>query len=120
MRLEDLGKKLLVDAPILDTEIILQKFNDFFNENQTAEYFLLLSRDVEYYTVFKRSKGGVDAESLLEYFSNSWFALPDATDELVQMDYITFIELREDGCLEIWIHNIYFHLTPFDWGVEQL
>lgn len=119
MRLEDLGKKLFVNASPLDNELILQKFEEFFIENPTAQYFILLSKDIDYYTVFKPTISGSNAKSLLEYFTSSWFGLPNE-DIKVSMKDIVNLEIREDGCLEIWIQSIYFHLSPFDWGVEQL
>jgi hypothetical protein len=119
MRLEDLGKKLFADASPLDNELILQKFEEFFSENPTAQYFILLSKEVDYYTVFKTAVNGGNAESLLEYFSNSWFGLLNE-DVMVPMKDIVHLEIREDGSLEIWIQSVYFHLAPFDWGVEQL
>jgi len=118
MRLEDLGKKLFADASPLDAELVLQKFEEFFDINPTTQYFLLLGKEIDYYTVFKSSINGSNAESLLEYFSNSWFGLPN--DVMIPMQDITHLEIREDGCLEIWIRTTYFHLAPFDWGVDQL
>ena len=120
MRLEDLGKKIFADIPALDNEVIIEKFDEFFNQNKTAQYFLLLSKEVDYYTVFKSAVNGANSEALLEYFSNSWFGMPAPQDLMVQMSDIRHLEVRDDGCLELWIGTVYFHLAPFDWGVEQL
>lgn len=117
MRLEDLGKKLLANAEPLDDEVILKIFNMFFEDNPISEYFLLLSKEVDYYTVFRRSIDESDADSLLNYFENSYFGKDDT---MISMRDIVNLELREDGSLEIWIGTTYFHLAPFDWGVEQL
>jgi len=116
MRLEDYGKKLLNDVPPLSEEIIKSSLQEYFEANSSVQYHLLLGKEISYYTVFNKiTKDYVN--SLYDYLNCSFYEL-DGT--FTPMSSVLYTELRDDGCLEIWIGKVYFHLTPFDWGVERI
>jgi hypothetical protein len=54
---------------------------------------------------------------MYDYLNSSFYEIDGV---IVPMSQIVHTELRDDGCLEMWIGKIYFHLAPFDWGVEVI
>lgn len=117
MRLEDYGKKMINQLPATSKDDAIKSLQEIFVNNMGTKYYLLLSKEVDYYTVFK-IESSQPALELYEYFLNSSFQNKDGT--LVPMTNIQYIEHREDRATEIWIGGTYFHFTPFDWGVEKL
>lgn len=117
MRLEDYGKKLLTNVDPLSKELIKEKLTDYFNKNSDTRYHLLLGKEVSYYEVFEVDSTSKPVENLIDYLDSSFYI---NGENITPMNQILYLEEREDGSLEIWIDKVYFHLTPFDWGVEKL
>lgn len=116
VRLEDYAKNIIQQIPVLEKDTILENLQAFFVSNMGSKYYLLLSKEVDYYTIFK-IKSQSPAVNLYEYFMDSSFI---KNGELIPMTNIQHFEPRDDKSIEVWIGNTYFHLTPFDWGVEDL
>jgi len=114
MRLEDLGKKLLTNIPPLSEDIIKENLEEYFKRNLNTKYHLLLGKEISYYTVFNTQTINF-ADNVYDYLNSSFYEV-DGT--IVPMSQINYMEQRDDGCMEIFINKIYFHLAPFDWGVE--
>lgn len=117
IRMEDIGKAVLKESPYLIESEIENSIAKFFSIYKESKYFLLLSKEVSYYTVFeKRSDRYIT--SFLEFLKDSFFIKDGAQ---VKMSNIQMIEINEElGILEIWINGTYFQLSDFDWGVEVL
>ena len=117
MRLEEYGKKLLENVEPLGEDIIKEKLEIYFKNNPSSVYHLFLSKEVSYYTVFKVNQSKKTVSNFIDFLNSSFV---NKENIIIPMNKITFIEEREDLCLEVWVDDIYFHLTPFDWGIEEL
>jgi len=116
MRLEDYGKKLMTNVPPLSEDLIKNSLKEYLQAHPGTKYHFLMGKEISYYTVFDCVTK--DAHSNIYDFLNSSFYELDGT--FVPMSQILYTELRNDSCLELWIDKVYFHLTPFDWGVERV
>lgn len=116
MRLEDYAKNIIKQLPNLEKDVILQNLQAFFISNMGTKNYLLLSKEVDYYTVFN-VRTGTPAVNFYEYLMDSSFIKDGA---MIAMTDVQHFEPRDDKSIEIWIGNTYFHLTPFDWGVEKI
>ncbi len=114
IRLEEYGKMMISQLPKISEEVAIQKLKDVFVKSMGSRYYLLLSKEVDYYTVFSVS-GKKSADNFYQYLLDSFFK--NKNGNLISMADIRYIEERDDGATEIWIGDTYFHLTPFDWGV---
>jgi hypothetical protein len=118
IKLVDFGKKLLANVEVLDRELIKKQFEEFFKVNSESEYFILLSKEIGYYTVFRKVLAN-PTQNFIDYLDDSFYTIPEKNQQ-VAMNSILNLELRDDNSLEIWIGTVYFHLTAFDWGVETI
>jgi hypothetical protein len=117
MRMEDIGKAILKESPYLTEKEIEKPIVDFFSKYKKSKYYLLLSREVGYYTVFEK-KSDRCISSFIDFLNISFFI---KDDKPIKMSNIQMIEMNEDlDILEIWIDKTYFQLSDFDWGVEVL
>jgi hypothetical protein len=116
MRLEDYGKKIFANIPPMSEDLIKQVLEEYFIKNFDSKYHILLGKEVSYYTVFNTSTIHL-TDNMYDYLNSSFYEIDGV---IVPMSQIVHTELRDDGCLEMWIGKIYFHLAPFDWGVEVI
>lgn len=116
MRLEDFGKKIFANLPPMSEENVKEMLHEYFVKNLDVKYHLLLGKEISYYTVFNTTTIH-SAENLYDYLNSSFY---EVDGFIVPMNQITYMELRDDNCLEIFIGKVYFHLAPFDWGVERI
>lgn len=116
MRLEDYGKMALQSVGTLPLDIIKQKMGEFFVSTMGTRNYILLSKEIGYYTVFQ-VKSQDPIKNLIDYLDNSYFRV--GQDIHLKMNEINHIENNE-GNLELWINKTYFQLSPFDWGIEVL
>ena len=114
----DMNKQLIHQLPELDHNTILQKkelIHNFCNETAN-NYYMLLCRDTNYYTVLRRINADVSLDSIADV----------VTECAETQGAIKSIELTEDkGAIEIWVDNPYFedsayvmYFFPYDGGVE--
>lgn len=112
----DLNKQIISQLPILDEgalDIARSKITQFFEETKNT-YYMMLCRDLNYYTLFNTTKD---------------ITLPYAMNEVIDCaDYlgdIKSIELEDGkGAVEIWItqrennkDTYVMYLFPYDAGV---
>jgi hypothetical protein len=116
MRLEDFGKKLMANIPAMSEESVKEILHQYLVKNFDVKYHLLLGKEISYYTVFNTVTVN-SAENIYDYLNCSFYEVDGV---MVPMSQVSYMELRDDGCLEIFIGKVYFHLAPFDWGVERV
>lgn len=114
MRLEDFGKKLFANVPPASEDSIKEMLREYFLKNLDTKYHLLLGKEVSYYTVFNTQSVNF-SDNVYDYLNSSFYEIDGF---VVPMSQIAYMELRDDNCLELFIGKTYFHLAPFDWGVE--
>lgn len=126
VRLEDLGKMMLKEAPILESNIILNTLDEYFNDTKNRMY-LLYGRTINYFTVIQNnSMLSVDsAKKFVEFIDDSIFYLIDDEKEMVyQMNEIVEIEYNKDiKAVELWIgrgNPQYFQLMAWDDSSVQI
>lgn len=114
LSLYDLNKQLIGQLPNLTPEEIKQKIlliKEFKNIRE-AEFYMLLSNEIRYYTLFH-----IDFNTINTYsFEEEVIAC------LEELGYIKSIELNADGVIEIWVtqdseNTIVLYLFPYDEGV---
>ena len=113
----DLNKQIIGQLQILDVEEIAKKKQMIYNfcENTQNRFYMLLCRELNYYTVFYRNP-----DLGVEYIAD---VVKECADTLGE---IKVIDPTEDGmAIEIWVtnpnwedstHALYFF--PYDGGVE--
>lgn len=116
MRLEDYGKMALQNVPTLPLDKIKEVLGQFFVSTMGTRNYILLSKDIGYYTVFQ-VKSPDPIKNFIDYLDNSYFRTEQ--DVHLRMNEINYIE-NNNGNLELWINKTYFQLSPFDWGIETL
>ena len=114
----EMNQQLIHQLPELDHNIIPQKKELIYNFcNETANnYYMLLCRDTNYYTVLHR----IHADASLDFIA-------DVVTECAETQgAIKSIELTEDkSAIEIWVDNPCFedctyvmYFFPYDGGIE--
>lgn len=110
----DINKQIIGQLEILDTEALQEKkkmVREYITNN--GNYFMLLCRDINYYTIFHKVHPK-EADDVLENV---------LIDEcLPALGSIKAIDRTEDGAIEIWWqdeeNNVYAaYFFPYDVGV---
>jgi hypothetical protein len=116
LNLYQLNRQLVAALPTLTTEQLetAAKGLDQFKDNCKCHYFMLLSNELRYYTVFKIEPYGEAIESFGDLLVSCLREIGD----------IKSIEVIEDGTAEIWVSSPdnpetadVFYLFPYDNGV---
>jgi len=122
IRMEDVGKMMLQNATIKPKDEIIHQFKKFLIKNIGTQYYILLSKQIDYYTVFKIKSASIEeiVENMYGYFEESYFYKSDE-NPYVKMSDIKYYEYNnEQNHLELWIDDVYFQLCIFDWGVDEV
>lgn len=126
IRLEDLGKMMLKDAPILETKVIKETLSNYFQDSKNAIY-LLYGRANNYFTVFRNNSflGAGTADKFIEFTNESSFyvvagelASEYGMNEIVEIEYNKNI-----NAVELWIgegNPQYFQLMAWDDSTVQI
>jgi hypothetical protein len=123
IRLEDVGKMIVENQTTLEKQEVLDVVKKFFEETGDTRNYLLLSKEIDYYTVFQIESESVDkaVDNFWDFLSDSFFIKAPDTETNFSMTDIKLLEINEDlNHLELWIAGTYFQLSTFDWGVEKL
>jgi len=122
IRMEDVGKMMLQNATIKPKDEIIHQLKKFLIKNVGTQYYILLSKQIDYYTVFKIKSASIEeiVENIYNYFEQSYFYKSDE-NPYVKMSDIKYYEYNnEQNHLELWIDDVYFQLCIFDWGVDEV
>ena len=109
LSLLDLNKQIIGQQKDLDICIVKERLQSFKLKNNEAIYFMLLSNEINYFTVFNIDKAAKEN-------------MEDVIIECLQrFGSIKEIEVKEND-VEIWVKNkndevIFFKLFDYDWGV---
>ena len=119
MSMYDLNKQIISQLKALNEEGMLKAFEtlDDFVERVEAQYFMLLCRDINYYTLFKVEREG-DISGTLERFS------AEVIDCVLDNGAIKSVEPVPGDAIEIWVEPaetepVAMYLFPYDRGVIQ-
>ena len=122
----DLNKQIIGQMPDLTDEQIEEKkalILDFCAETRNT-FYMLLCRDINYFTLCHRTTAPADAYNVMRYpEDDELIFINDLVIECVQnVGAIKSIE-QVDGAIEIWITNPYnethaMYFFPYDGGVE--
>ena len=97
MTLYELAKTAVSQMPILedltDSHSIIKHF---FEAEENAEHFLLLCKEISYYTIFKQVDYGYDFKTL----SEAVITCAQDIGEIVDINYT-----EEQGNVEIWVRT---------------
>lgn len=117
MTLYDLNKQIISQMPVLENEAKLEArgtINTFITEGEPYEYYMLLCRDMNYYTIFV-----IEEETDI--------SLSAAADEIWGCaDYLGDVKSVTDngGAIEFWVQPreedsepVVMYLFPYDAGV---
>ena len=112
MNMYDINKQIIGQLPDMDNDTINEKkklIRDFVSE-QHNQFYMLLCRDINYYTLFAIDKKNADE------------CIEDVTIECINdIGVIKSIDLNENGAIEIWItqgDSIYVaYFFGYDLGV---
>lgn len=122
IRMEDIGKMMLQNATIKPKEELVHQFKKFLLKNIGTQYYILLSKEIGYYTVFKLKSPSIEeiTENIYSYLEESYF-FKSEDKSYVKMNNIKYYEYNEElNHLELWIDDTYYQLCVFDWGVEEI
>jgi hypothetical protein len=122
IRMEDVGKMMLQNATLKTKDEVIHQFKKFLIKNIGSQYYILLSKQIDYYTVFKIKSASIEEiiENIYSYFEQSYFYKSDESP-YVKMSDIKYYEYNdEQNHLELWIDDVYFQLCIFDWGVDEV
>ena len=115
----DLNKQIIAQMGILEEKDILKACNDLtqFVENTKQTYYMLLCRDINYYTLFYVYQGIVVPNGL-NHFAE------DVIDCVQDIGAIKSIEPAPGDAFEIWVHPVEgdpmaMYLFPYDAGVIE-
>ena len=101
MNLYDVNKQIISQLPSLDEqqmEAAKKVIRDYI-VNGAQEFYMLLGRDINYYTVFQiTGEGNSAANEILECAN--------------YLGDIKSVEKTEDGAVEIWVHSREEDSTP--------
>lgn len=115
--LYDMNKQLMKQQKGLSKYALQEKrlaLNKYMNK-QTNSYFMLLFRDINYYTVFRK----VNTSSLdICYFGE------ELINCLQSFNKVYSIEIQDDNAIEIWIQDeegepVVGYLFPYDIGIVE-
>lgn len=98
MNLYDLNKQIISQLPSLTEEQqdVAQNIIGDYIADLDQEFYMLLGRDINYYTLFQTVKGGNEGEVLSTAVEEVW-ACADYLGE------IKSVEETDDGAVEIWV-----------------
>ena len=115
----DLNKQIISQMGILDEVALAKAFNDLdeYAANSDATYFMLLCRDINYYTIFKVNREE-EISDTLETFS------AEVIDCVLDVGAIKSVESVPGDAFEIWAHPVdgdpvAMYLFPYDVGVIE-
>lgn len=120
INLYEINKTLVSSYPVHTKEQILgdaKIINDFIKHMKDEQHFMLLCRDINYYTIFERYTG----ESIQEIKE-----LTHLGEEVIacisNVGSILSVNPTKDTSVEIWVRtpeeeNIVMYLFPYDVGV---
>lgn len=115
MNMYDINKQIISQLPVMSDEAIAEALVELrrFVDETKNKFYMLLCRDINYYTLFMRDLKLAD-ETIEDVLLECAHTLGD----------IKAIE-RTDGAIEIWIENEFFengpyamYFFPYDGGVE--
>lgn len=123
IRAEEYMKSMLEKAEPLSLSKIKNQILLYLNGlTDKVEYFILHSREVDYYQVFHNKNGlsnEILANQITDFLSESFFT--DKDGNIKSLSEVVEIENSADiEPLDVWIRTTYFQLAPFDWGVEVI
>ena len=114
----DINKQIIGQLGVLDEEGMSRAQNTLtaFVEETKQTYYMLLCRDINYYTIFY-VYGGLVVPMGLNKFCD------DVLDCAQDVGAIKSVE-STDGAIEIWVHPVYgdpvaMYLFPYDMGVVE-
>ena len=113
MRLYELNKSIMGQMPTMDKEIVvkvLRQYFDTFNED-IPTFHMLLSAESRDYTVFE----------IVDH------ACEDRTEKIIN-SIIEVLDFRgpikdiclNEGCVDIWVNDVFYKLFDYTWGVVQV
>ena len=115
LNLYDLNKQFISQIPDLDDdgiEVALMTVMAYM-KNTENKYYMLLCRDVNYYTLFNVSSAITEPYACEEVLAcaGDWGTLKS-------------VEINENDAVEIWVHNeqegaMVMYLFPYDTGVIE-
>lgn len=123
VRLEDLGKQLLADAPPVEFDIVKQELEKYISKTKN-QYYLLYIKEVGFFQVFYNLNQKTDsdyADHIIDFVKNTTI---QHNGYNVPLSDIRFIEDETpedksfDMGLTIWFGTVYAELVPYDFGVE--
>lgn len=122
----DMNKQIIGQLPELNEETIEEKKTlifDFCEETRNS-FYMLLCKDIGYFTLCQRTLRPTDAHTVMHYIdTDTLISIDDLVVECVKnVGTIKSIE-PVDGAIEIWITNPYgethaMYFFPYDRGVE--
>ena len=124
MTMYDLNKQIISQLPALDADGLdkAMKVLDMFVNELEQTYFMMLCREMNYYTLFKVDRG-TEVTGDLEGFS------AEVLDCALDLGVLKSVERVEDtGAIEIWIEPtkdedpsepVVMYLFPYDAGVIE-
>lgn len=109
MRLYDINKSIMGQMPNMDRDIVIKVLKQHFDSFEgVPTYHMLLSAEGRDYTVFE----------FTHCISEDKVA--DMINEILEVvecrGPIKDIALNE-GCVDIWINDVYYKLFDYSWGV---
>ena len=116
MNIYDMNKQIISQMDILDEEgynIARQRLDDLVKLSDQT-YYMLLCRDINYYTIFKIN---VLADNLMRFSE-------EVIDCVHDIGAIKSVEPVPGDAIEIWAHPVYgdpvvMYLFPYDVGVVE-
>lgn len=106
-------KQIATQLPPLTAEGIKQATTDiknFLAKQTLNQYLMLLSNELNYYTIFKKASIKTDyglAEEIIKFILENSFLM-------VTVGPVKLVEENSNGYMEIWIGNEHFALFPCD------
>lgn len=116
MNVYDLNKQIISQLSFTELQQIFNILNHYVRENKYS-YYMLLCRDINYYTIFKLNRE-IENSDILNTFSE------DVIDCVQNIGTLKSADVTEDGAIEIWVHPedsepMVMYLFPYDTGVIE-
>ena len=109
MRLYDLNKTIMGQMPNVDKEVAIKVLKEYFDGfKDVPAYHMLLSAEGRDYTVFEFSNH-ICEDKIAEMIN-------EIIEVLECRGSIKDIALNE-GCIDIWVNDVYYKLFDYSWGV---